>query len=479
MRGSLTIAVGVLALVACSTEEPQIVSSLPPGEDAGGGGSITPTPGPDGGRVGCSSASECDGGRCVDGVCLAATATDGVKNGDESDVDCGGSAAPKCADGKACKAPDDCVSKVCKGGVCAAPSATDLVKNGGETDVDCGGASAATPRCAPGKACIVHGDCTRDACREGVCAHARSCRQKYGGGTCGPGEVGVPGAKHEDCCVAVTVPRPAASGGPFELDKYLITAGRMRAFLEEVKYDVRGWVEKNRPPWWTGTGTTTWDAMLPTTADEFLSFSATGGSGCYVGAGVGDNGAPAFWAPAADLLRVIGGAPRAYTKDELDTKVMNCFRAPLFHALCAFDGGRLPSRDEWIEARTVAGEVLEYPWGTEGSDAERRARASYDFDYWWPRRPTAADRDLGGYLPAPGRFPLGNGPFGHADLLGAVENMGSRPNTGAGVRGDGWFQFSFQEPEIAAHPYGQQSTGFGAGTYRPHWAVGARCVKLP
>jgi hypothetical protein len=125
------------------------------------------------------------------------------------------------------------------------------------------------------------------------------------------------------------------------------------------------------------------------------------------------------------------------------------------------------------------GTVMTYPWGANGSDADRKARAVYNFNYAWPREPVAADMDLGGYLPAPGRFPLGNGPYGHADLLGSVENMGSQPAANGGVTGDGWFQFSFQEPEISAHPYGQQSVGFGSGAYRNHWAVGARCVKLP
>lgn len=57
--------------------------------------------------------------------------------------------------------------------------------------------------------------------------------------------------------------------------------------------------------------------------------------------------------------------------------------------------------------------------------------------------------------------------------------MGSRPATADGVTGDGWFQFSFQEREQASHPYGQQIVSFGSGAYRNHWAVGARCVKLP
>lgn len=379
-----------------------------------------------------------------------------------------------CADGHACAASDACASRVCTSGTCAAPTHDDGVKNGDETDVDCGGTAA---KCVAGKACSVHEDCTSGACPGGTCSEAPSCKLKAGGATCGEGEPGTPGARHEDCCASAVVPRPEAAGGPFKMDKYLITAGRMRAFLESVDYDVRGWVEAHRPAWWKGSGTSTWDAMLPTNRDEFLWMMTNGGSGCFVGTAAGQNGAPAFWAPAADLKRVVGGGERGYAQEELDTKVMNCFRAPLFHALCAYDGGRLPSRDEWIAARTVDGAVRTFPWGAEGSDADRRARAVYDFNYAWPKRPTLEDRDLAGYLAAPGRFPAGNGPYGHADLLGSVENMGVKLAKDGSASGDGWFQFSFQEPELASHPYGQQITGFGGGSYRNHWAVGARCVK--
>ena len=34
------------------------------------------------------------------------------------------------------------------------------------------------------------------------------------------------------------VDRPAAKGGPYVLDKYLVTAGRMRAFIERKKIKV-------------------------------------------------------------------------------------------------------------------------------------------------------------------------------------------------------------------------------------------------
>jgi hypothetical protein len=44
--------------------------------------------------------------------------TNGVRDGDESDVDCGGELCPPCANGAACGAPRDCVSLVCASGTC-------------------------------------------------------------------------------------------------------------------------------------------------------------------------------------------------------------------------------------------------------------------------------------------------------------------------------------------------------------------------
>ena len=45
----------------------------------------------------------------------------------------------KCAAGESCNQDGDCESGVCTGGTCAAPTCDDGVQNGDETDVDCGG----------------------------------------------------------------------------------------------------------------------------------------------------------------------------------------------------------------------------------------------------------------------------------------------------------------------------------------------------
>lgn len=439
-------------LVACTASSDVQFGSVDGDDPSGAGGTSS---------GGASSGLAPDGGKPP-----PATATDGLKNGDETDIDCGGSTGNTCADQKGCAAPADCKSGVCTSATCAAPSATDGVKNGAETDVDCGGTSGKT--CAVGKACAVHADCVQDACLPGApfgtCAAARSCRQHFGGETCGAGEPGAAGAVHEDCCVSLPVPRPAASGGPFSMDKYLITAGRMRAFLEAVDWNPKAWITANKPAWWVDAFT----AMLPEDKPGvLLGTLADNASGCYAVT----RGAPALWFTPAELAGT-GDGPRAYTKDEMDTKVMNCFHAPLFHALCAFDGKRMPSREDWLYAWQAGNAAKKYPWG----DGDFGAHAAQNFNYWWPNQP-GANGDWGGYLPAPGRFPQGAGPFGHMDLGGVVENMGLKPK-GAAFEGDGWFQWSFQEPTQSGHPFAQSLPGFGSGAYRPHWAVGGRCRDL-
>lgn len=97
------------------------------------------------------------------------TCDDGIKNADETDVDCGGS-CDSCAVGMDCVENEDCASGTCTNNVCvAAPTCTDGVRNGGESDVDCGAVCAT--QCAIGKACT-----GTDDCQSGVC-HANVCRE--------------------------------------------------------------------------------------------------------------------------------------------------------------------------------------------------------------------------------------------------------------------------------------------------------------
>lgn len=81
---------------------------------------------------------------CDDGVCPPPPPVDPcddrVRDLDETDVDCGGSAcAARCAFNGACSSNSDCQSGTCAGGQCTAPSCHDGVRDGFETGVDTGG----------------------------------------------------------------------------------------------------------------------------------------------------------------------------------------------------------------------------------------------------------------------------------------------------------------------------------------------------
>jgi hypothetical protein len=106
---SLAVIGGLMlaGLAACSS-----TSEADPEADA--------TPNPNGKTEGsdCTVGFDCRSGLCTDGRCAPSAASlnsspkDGAKNGDETDVDCGGSRAPKCADGKACEVGGDCTNAI-------------------------------------------------------------------------------------------------------------------------------------------------------------------------------------------------------------------------------------------------------------------------------------------------------------------------------------------------------------------------------
>ncbi|APR80164.1 Hypothetical protein A7982_05511 [Minicystis rosea] len=70
--------------------------------------------------------------------------------------------------GESCTVANDCPSSVCAAGICAASSCADGVRNGAETDVDCGG-DAACSACATGRACVSYADCVSGICEGGIC----------------------------------------------------------------------------------------------------------------------------------------------------------------------------------------------------------------------------------------------------------------------------------------------------------------------
>jgi hypothetical protein len=95
-------------------------------------------------------------------ACVADHCQDNHTDGNESDVDCGGgSPCARCPLGATCNIAYDCASQFCDGlshkCVPAADGCTDHARDGNETDVDCGGPLC--PPCGSNQLCNSNTDC--------------------------------------------------------------------------------------------------------------------------------------------------------------------------------------------------------------------------------------------------------------------------------------------------------------------------------
>ncbi len=139
----------------------------------------------------CTTGETCAApGDCADQVCggmpltcQAASCMDGVKNGLETDLNCGGPVCPDCVDGKLCSSGADCASGVCNGmpATCQMPTCTDTTKNGTESGVDCGGGSC--PACPNDQPCDVNADCQSGFCNAQKICKAPTCTDGAKNGT--------------------------------------------------------------------------------------------------------------------------------------------------------------------------------------------------------------------------------------------------------------------------------------------------------
>lgn len=341
----------------------------------------------------------------------------------------GAADAPKKAAGAACVAADDCESGVCTGGACQAPAPDDGVQNGDEADVDCGGASA--PACAPGKRCAQPSDCTIGACGvDGRCPVSPSCTARTGAGDhCGPNH-------DESCCASARVPATGdavvytanawnltARVSPFRLDKYEVTVGRLRAFFDAMGGDPQSNFEKTvgagagAHPKIPGSGwRSSWNKRLPSRwADIHSRYgdpaeALDGAQYCMRGAG-GEWGTTTW-------RRTPDANPKL--EDNFELKPVVCLDWYTLFAFCAWDGGRLPTHAEWgLAAGDDAGFV--YPWGNDAPTAEKAVMALNGFapfpNFTWGET-IRLPGDRGTHIAPPGKKTAAR--FGHHDLAGNV-----------------------------------------------------------
>jgi hypothetical protein len=117
--------------------------------------------------VQCTGEGDCSGDElCVDQLCVPATCVNQELDGDESDVDCGGSCSP-CDDGLMCNDLADCASGFCDGGTCApcTPGGTDC-----DASAYCDG-GVCVDKLPDGDVCTAGEQCQSGACppQDGVC----------------------------------------------------------------------------------------------------------------------------------------------------------------------------------------------------------------------------------------------------------------------------------------------------------------------
>ena len=134
---------------------------------------------------------------------------DGVMNGNETGVDCGGSCSPcpTCDDGLQNQGEED----VDCGGPCdPCPSCDDGLQNQKESDIDCGGPC---DPCLPGSHCFVPAECNSYHCLAGVCQEA-SCDDNV-----------LNQDEEETDCGGVCDPCPTCDDEQKNQDEYLVDCG--------------------------------------------------------------------------------------------------------------------------------------------------------------------------------------------------------------------------------------------------------------
>ena len=121
---------------------------------------------------------------CLNAICGDSAVQAGVEecddgNPDDTDACVAGCKSATCGDTFVQTDVEECDdgnmsdADMCTTG-CKTPTCTDAIKDGAETDVDCGGTC---PKCGDGKACGGGGDCSSGYCAMNKCAVAISCQQ--------------------------------------------------------------------------------------------------------------------------------------------------------------------------------------------------------------------------------------------------------------------------------------------------------------
>jgi formylglycine-generating enzyme required for sulfatase activity len=246
----------------------------------------------------------------------------------------------------------------------------------------------------------------------------------------GPGMTNC-GSTQESCCTSLEVTGGTYhrtftnnGGGPtgeadpatlsdFRLDKYEVTVGRFRQFVEAVL-----------PP--AGAG---WMPAIGSGKHVHVN----GGNGLVNSAGTGGTTYEAGWIAAynsgvsptdANLLTsTYTPGPCVWTSSvgAHENLPMNCMTWQEAYAFCIWDGGFLPSEAEWGYAAAGGSEEREYPWG-QTAPGVANLYAIYSCYYPSGSGSCGAAPTLANIAPV-GTAKLGAGKWGQLDMSGEMADF--------------------------------------------------------
>lgn len=307
---------------------------------------------------------------CVDGACMGACAP--------GQTTCSGNTLQDCDATGVWDGGTPCANQTCVVDACAGECAVEQTRCVGNTPQSCDANGA----WENGLTCVAE----THVCIEGVCVIPPSCDGLPA--TCGP-------LDNESCC-AITVlpggtydrsndPDYPATVSNFRLDRFEITVGRFRRFVEAYPASMPA-DGAGAHPLIAGSGwNTAWDGSLP--VDQLSLRSAAKCDPSYQ-----------TW---TDVVGANENLP------------MNCLDWYEAFAFCAWDGGRLPTEAEWNYAAAGGNEQREVPWGAAAADSTYAVFQCYGDGF----EGSCAFADI---LKVGSKSPKGDGKWGQADLGGSV-----------------------------------------------------------
>ena len=186
-----------------------------------------------------------------------------------------------------------------------------------------------------------------------------------------------------------------ASVSPFVLDRFEVTVGRFRKFVE------------------AGTGTQANPPSSGAGARRLNGVDGQGGWDPSWAVGLAVNGAALVEAVKCDgNLHSWTDVPGAN-----EALPMNCLTWKEAFAFCVWDGGFLPTEAEWNFAATGGNEQRAYPWSSPAGTLT--IDCSYA-NYGNNGPPYCVNTPLGSVNHVGSTSPLGDGKFGQSDLAGNV-----------------------------------------------------------